>query len=456
MKFSAIIPENGKLPTSWIILFVVNFFIMGITRYFVLPLPISLAVEIVYIICIVAAISNKNNDGNTKRASSVMLLLYLPWLSFCILEAANVSSEIDYNTIATRWFAEMRTMGLQVVYGILICSALFIRKEQIKTMYKIWGVCVIICTIKTIMQQRLGFDYAERAFLEVAGKTHFVNGIIRYFSLFSDAANYGCNMAATTAVFGAVTLSSKVKKEKIYFGIVTLCALYGMLSSGTRTGIFVLAVGGVIYAILSKRLSSLITTALVGGAFFAILMFTNIGQGNNMIRRMRSAFNRQDASMTVREVNQLAMKRYIDELPMGLGAGLRNGDVPQSNKNHFLSVVPPDSTWVYVNIHYGHLGKFLFLFSFFTMCIYGGYIVFYRIRDPELRGLLAALVSGSSAMIVAGYANQIMLQYPNCFLFFGQLMLVYLGPDIDKRIQESRREKDRMILEGKPGKETDA
>lgn len=448
MKLTAIIPKDGRLCSSWYILFVVNFFIMGVIRYYAPPLPISLVVEVFYIICIFHSMNIAKNEGNAKRVSNVMMVFYLPWLTYAILEAGNLSSELDYNTIVTRWFAEVRTMAFQVIYGMLICAAIFVKKDQIKTMYKFWGICIIVCTIKTLIQQKVGFDTAENIFLIDAARTHFVNGIIRYFSLFSDAANYGCNMAATTAIFGAVTLSCKKKMEKIYFAIITLCALYGMLASGTRTGIFVLAVGGIIYALLSKRISALITTAIVGGAFFSILMFTNIGQGNSMIRRMRSAFSADDASVSVREVNQIAMKRYIDELPLGLGAGIRNGDVPQSNKNYFLSVVAPDSTWVYVNIHYGHMGKYLFLFSFLGMCFYAGYIVFFKIRDPELRGLLAGLTSGATAMVVAGYANQIMLQFPNCFLFFGQLMIVYLGPDIDKRMRKQQKEKDKLLLNG--------
>lgn len=446
MKLSLFIPEDGKLNKVWYLLFIGNFFVMGLIRYVSLPVPISLFVEILYFICMIGVLSSSQYKGNVSRWKCAMLGIYMPWLLYAILEVGNMSSEIDFGTIASRWFAEVRTMGIQVLYGMLICAAIFTKKEQLKTVYKIWGVCVIICTVKCLMQQYVGFDNAENAFLVTARKTHFVNGIIRYFSLFSDAANYGCNMAATTAVFGAVTLSCRLKKEKIFFAIVTFCAFYGMMASGTRTGIFVVGVGAAVYALLSKRITALVTTAVVGGAFFAILMFTNIGQGNNMIRRMRSAFSKDDASMSVREMNQQAMKSYIDELPLGLGAGIRGGDIPQSNKNYFLSIVPPDSTWVYVNIHYGHIGRFLFLFSFLGMCLYAGVIVFFRIRDPELRGLLAGLTSGATAMVVAGYANQIQLQFPNCFLFFGQLMIVYLGPDIDRRIQEEQEKKDRELM----------
>jgi len=442
MKFvSLFIPKEGRLPKTWIAFFAINFIVIGLNRYVSYPMPISVFVEVFYLICIVNLLADNKYSGNASRMACTMLGLYSPWIFYTLLEVGNVSSEIEYGVIINRWFAEIRTIAFQIVYGMLICAALFCKKEQIKTMYKIWGLFVVFATAKTLIQQYIGFDNAEQIFLASARRTHFVNGIIRYFSFFSDAANYGCNMAATTAVFGAVALSCKLKKEKIFFAIVTCCALYGMLASGTRTGIFVLGVGGFAYACLSKRTSAIASTIIIGGAFFVIMAFTDIGQGNGMVRRMRSAFNKEDASMTVREVNQQAMKKYIDELPLGLGAGIHGGDIPPSNKYYFLSSVPPDSMWVYVNIRYGHLGKYIFLFSFFAMCLYGGYIVFFRVKDPELRGLLAGLTSGSIAMLIAGYANQIQLQYPNCYLFFGQLMIVYLGPDIDRRMQEEEKKK---------------
>lgn len=439
--YQALFPSEGRLGFFWLLLFVVNYFIMAMNRYYAVPIPLSLVVEICYILCIVVCSNYQKYEGNITRVNGPYLWICLPWIIYSILEVGNVAADIDYADIVTRWFAEVRTMAFQIVYGMLVCAALFVKKVQIRHMAKIWGILIMICTIKCLIQQYIGFDAKEQEFLVSAAKTHFVNGIIRYFSYFSDAANFGCNMAATTVVFGAFTLSCKSKIEKIFFAIITLCALYCMMASGTRTGIFVLGIGAFVYAILSKRTSAIIATLILGGSFFFILKFTDVGQGNSMIRRMRSAFNTEDASMDVREINQQAMKRYIDELPLGLGAGIRNGDIPPSNKNYFLSVVAPDSTWVYIDIHYGHIGKYLFLATFFLMCLLAGKITFFNIRDPELRGMLAALTSGASAMFVAGYANQIQLQFPNCLLFFGQLMIVYLGPDIDRRMQEEEKKK---------------
>ena len=447
MKISRLIPQEDQLCKTWYLLFFINFFVMGVGRYVSYPMPVSLLVEVFYFACIIASASDEKNKGNIGRAACTMLFLYLPWVSYSVLEAGNLSAEIPYDIIFSRWFAEIRNMAFQVIYGMMVCAAIFVRKGQLHTMFKIWGLCILICTGKTLMQQYMGFDYAEAAFLAGGGaRTHMVNGIIRYFSLFPDAATHGCCMAASGATFLAVMLSVHNKYEKIYYTICAFAAIYSMMASGTRTGIFVLGVGIMVYTALSKRITAIISSVILGGIFMGILIFTDIGQGNAMIRRMRSAFNKDDASMAVRDMNQQAMKRYVDELPLGLGAGIRNGDIPPSNKNYYLSIVPPDSTWVYVNIRYGNLGKYLFLFSFFGICFYSCFICFFRIRDPELRGLLAGISSGATAMVVAGYANHIQLQYPNCFIFFGQLMIVYLGPELDRRIMEEQLRKDQEAL----------
>ena len=322
----------------------------------------------------------------------------------------------------------------------IVNGLFFKRSEQVRALYRLWAILTIIAVAWGLRQQFMGFDRSEWAWLLAVGmKTHFVNGIIRYFSFFSEAANYGCCMGASAVVFGVLFLTTKSsKRDKIIFGIACAASMYGMMASGARAAIFVLAAGLMAYCVISKRISTLITTMVLGGVFIGILMFTQIGQGNAMVRRMRSAFNKDDNSLAVREINKATMKRYIDAMPFGLGAGIRNNDVPPSNKNYYLATVPPDSTWVYVDIHYGHLGRLLFLLSFGGMVAIAGTKVLFKIRDPELSGQMAAIVAGSFAMFVAGYANQIMLQFPNAWIFFGNLSLVALAEEMQQQIDEDQ------------------
>lgn len=426
--------DSNRVGIFFWILFSVNYLVMGLIRYVSLPVPTSLFVEFFYIITIIHVCANNKKYGDTiERAFGPMSGIYCFWLIYAILEICNTTSEIDYGTIAYRWFAEIRNMAFQVIYGFIIFATIFNTKEKIKKLHKFWGILVVLAVSKGLVQQYLGFDHAEHAFLATAAKTHLVNGIIRYFSFFSDAANYGSNMAATAVVYFALASTTTEKNtRKLYFVVMTL-SLYGMMASGTRSAIISLAVGLMTYILLSKNIKAFISTSIFGICTIGLLMFTNIGQGNNMIRRMRSAFDKNDASLGARETNKIAMQRYLAEAPIGIGAGIQGGDIPMSNRHYFLSVVPPDSTWVYVNIHYGHIGKFFFLFSFFGISLYGSYIVFSKIKDPEVKGQMSAIVSGALSMTVAGYSNQIMLQYPNCLLFFGTLGIISVADIIDKK-----------------------
>lgn len=71
-------------------------------------------------------------------------------------------------------------------------------------------------------------------------------------------------------------------------------------------------------------------------AFF-ILKFTTIGNSNSAIRRMRTAFNIEDASFQVRIENQKTLKAYMKEAPFGIGIGVQSSDISVQNKFYFVS-----------------------------------------------------------------------------------------------------------------------
>ena len=190
--------------------------------------------------------------------------------------------------------------------------------------------------------------------------------------------------------------------------------------------------------------------------FLFLLVFTNIGQGNDQIRRMRSAFNKDDASMGVREVNQAAIKKYIADAPWGLGLGISYENVPANNKYKKLSVIPPDSEYVYIWVHTGPIGITIFLILTAIMFIGACWISMFKIRSRSLMGIGAGFCSAFAAMQLGGYANQVLMQFPNALTFYGGLALVYVLPYIEpawtemeeKRFAE-QEERKRLKLEKK-------
>ena len=185
------------------------------------------------------------------------------------------------------------------------------------------------------------------------------------------------------------------------------------------------------YIFLSKSFKIAIPFTIVFTLFVFVLAFTSIGQGNQQIRRMRSAFNKGDASANQRTLNQEVMKKYMKEAPWGIGIGLNRGDVPANNKYALMSVIPPDSEYIYIWIRTGIIGITVFLICTAIMIIGACRIVLFRLKSPSLRGIGAGLTCAMISQQLGGYGNQVLMQFPNCLTFYGGLAIVYILPFIE-------------------------
>ena len=172
-----------------------------------------------------------------------------------------------------------------------------------------------------------------------------------------------------------------------------------------------------------------------------MLVFTNIGQGNQQIRRMRSAFNRNDASANVRDINQEAMKKYLADAPWGIGMAVGYKNVPANNKYTFMATVAPDSEYVFIWIHTGIIGITIFLIC--TAIMIGGacWIVLFKLKSPSLRGIGTGLTCAMISQQIGGYGNQILMHFPNCLIFYGGLTIVYVLPYLEPAWIEFEKKK---------------
>ena len=163
-----------------------------------------------------------------------------------------------------------------------------------------------------------------------------------------------------------------------------------------------------------------------------MLAFTTIGNSNQSIRRMRSAFDKNDASAGAREINREAMKKYMNEAPWGIGMNVGYQNVPANNKYTFMATVPPDSEYVFIWIHTGIIGITIFLICTAIMLIGACWIVFFKINSPSLRGIGAGLCCAFVSQQLGGYGNQVLMQFPNGLVFYGGLTIVYILPFLEK------------------------
>lgn len=107
---------------------------------------------------------------------------------------------------------------------------------------------------------------------------------------------------------------------------------------------------------------------------------TDIGQGNQQIRRMRSAFNTEDASFQVRMVNQAKMRTYMSDKPFGVGLGLGGGKAKRFAPDAYMSQIPTDSWFVMIWVETGIIGLLLHLTILIFTIIYGTYISLFQLK----------------------------------------------------------------------------
>lgn len=447
-----------KMLFFWL-LFVVNFFIQWFNKNQWLPsgIPLSLYNEMLEILLIATAIVDARQSPHFDRAGSLMLLTLCCWCGFCTLEILNDSCDLGWDV--GNWFTGARMMAFQLLYAYIVFVLYITTPERLMNYLKLWALLSLFSAFWTWKQINIGMTARESAWLWNSGYvTHVLNGgtLIRWFSTFNDAACYGINAAATALTFFVIAIMSKITKERIFFAVIAICVTWGMFQSGTRTAIFCLIAGFLVFLVLSKSVKIIVPSAILGVFFLFILIFTNIGNGNQQMRRMRSAFDKKDASANVRTINQQAIKKYLQDAPFGIGLGTSYERVPTNNKFYKLSHIPPDSEYVYIWIHTGVVGITFFVILTVIMFLGACWIVFFKIKCRSLVGVGAGLCGAFVAVQLGGYGNQVLMQFPNALLFYGGLSIVYVLPYIEpawvemeeKRIAE-QEEKKRLKLEKK-------
>ncbi|MEF9987216.1 MAG: O-antigen ligase domain-containing protein [Bacteroidales bacterium] len=418
-------------------LFTLNYFIMGIGRYsmgssFPFGTLIDIIIGYMALVLIIQRIFFREYL-KWKNLNNRFSLLSFVWLLYTFFQLFNPSS------VTAAWASAFRGIAFYMFAVAVIAPIVINRFKDFTTIMFIWSVFTVLAVLKALIQKFVGFDFAESYWLfALGGKlTHIIDYGIRYFSFFTDAANFGAAMAMSMTVFSICALFVKLKL-KVWFIFVSILAFYGMLISGTRAALAVPFVGYTILVFLSKKPKTIITFSCSILVLFVFLNYTHLCSGNVLVRRMRSALNANDPSMIVRYNNQAKLKVYMDDKPFGVGLGLGGVKALRYTPYSYVASIPTDSWYVMLWVETGIVGLVLNLLIMFYILGYGAYQVLFRLKNPLLRGLNIALIGGCSGMVVASYANEILGQFPNGIIIYTSMAMIFMSPIFDKELSETK------------------
>ena len=351
------------------------------------------------------------------------------WLFFCVFEGANLLSSTE------AWMKSIRNMAVYFVAIIFLAEVAFSDFKYVKHFLVIWAVlswCTILYTFK---QKYIGFSVLDKFFLyaQKGYITHIINSGVRYFSIFSDAANMGAAMGVTMTVYIIAGLSEPKKALKWFYFITALGSMMALLFSGTRSALAVPFCGLAVYCLVSKRYKRVALIVAFIVSVFIFLNFTTIGDGNSVIRRARSVFNHDDASYQVRLDNRAKPVEYMKDKPLGYGVGLSGGHAAQFGDQYYeISQIATDSWFVQLWVETGEVGLVIYFLIIGVLLIRGMYIVRFKLKDDQVTGYMTALLCGFTGLFVMSSNNQVLAQIPNGILAYASIAIIFLGPHYDK------------------------
>jgi VanZ family protein len=409
-------------PKLGLIIFIIySFMISGLGRQFTGP-QFGMGDDAILILTWLGVIFYRTNKYRFRHLNNDLVWLAVVWFIITLLELGNPEHP-DFQG----WLQEMRSTTLYWILAVPLAFMVFNKKSDIFLFLDIIIILSLIGALWGIKQLYIGVSAAEHRWLEAGAKrTHILFGKLRVFSYYTEAAQFGASQAQLAVMCLILAIGPHSSKRKIFYAIAGIFIFYGMLISGTRGALGGRVGGGFIYLVLSKNIKILVLGGIVGICFIGMLKFTSIGNGNDQIRRLRSAMNPNDPSLQVRLVNQRTLANSLASKPFGTGVGTIGMWGVTYNKHIYTAKIPPDSYFVKVWAMYGVIG-FIIWFGMMLYILGKAAGITWRTRDPALRNQLCSLCAGYAAILTCSYGNEIINTLPSSAIVYVSWAFIWMS-----------------------------
>ena len=428
-----LILKNPRI--SLISVFFFNYFAMGLSRY--IPGPLGLSVDIMlFLTFLIVIFSQFNQKIEWNLAANDYTFIAIIWFIMTVLQILNPEA---VNKEA--WFYAMRGYAVYIVLTVPLVYLIFNRPKDFELFISLCVWFTLIAALVALKQKFIGLDHWEKGWLMVPGNysTHLLFGQLRIFSVYSDAGTFGGSMGYFGAIFIIFGIHEQKKSMKTFYFFVGLLALYSMLISGTRSAISVPLVTFLTYSVLTKKFKILIIAGGLAFVIFFFFKFTTIGQGNYDIRRMRSAFAENNASMNVRTHNRKLFADYLATRPFGGGIGSAGAWGRRFSPGNFLARTATDGWYIQIWAEEGIVGLSAYLLMMFYFVIKSSYLVFFKIKNDKYRYKAIAFTCGVFGQMASSYTAAALGQLPNQVIIFASLVFISMIPKWEKEEEENQK-----------------
>ncbi|GAB2475054.1 O-antigen ligase family protein [Algoriphagus taiwanensis] len=401
---------------------IMGFLISGISRY--INAPWGLSIDIFLTLSLLIVLINKAIRVRWQNANTDIVIFSLVWMGYLVLEIFNPAG----NGFEA-WFYAMRGIGFYQALAVPIVYLLFREEKDFHTFLNLLILLSLLGTAWGFRQQIFGVDAAEYRWLwdEEHHEEHVLHGVLRVFSFYSDAGQFGASQAMMALLTGILALGPFSLKRRILYWILAIVFFLGFAISGTRGALAVPLFGGLAYLVTTKNFKVLFAGLSAMILVFVILKYTFLFQGVEQVRRMRTALDPNNRSLEVRLENQVTFGRYLADKPFGGGIGTAGFWGARFNPNSLMANTATDSWYVKIWAETGIVGLAIHL-SFLGFVLGKGGAVCMGLTDPKRKSYAMAIYASIVGVIFSSYGNQVFGQMPTGMIMNLAIPFLFLIP----------------------------
>lgn len=410
---------------------VLSFFISGFTRY--IKFQWGLGIDIFLVLAVLSVIIREFRKVDLSIFNKDIVLWSVIWMTYVVLEIANPEARS-----ITAWFYAMRGIGLYQLLTIILVLWLVKKPDFLIKILHLLIFLSVLGAIWALKQKYIGTDAAEDHWLwaENHHEEHVLFGVLRAFSFYSDAGQFGASQAMFALISGILLLQpGGIDKRKILYAGSFILILVGFLISGSRGALAIPAIGGITYMIFSKNFKILLSGVFVLFTTFYLLKYTHVAHGNEQIRRIRTALAEDNPSLNARLRNQITFGNHLRTRPFGGGVGSAGFWGNRFSPNTLLADTPTDSYYVKIWAETGIVGLCLHVLMLGYFVGKGGAIL-WNIEDVRIKYQIMAMFCGVVGVLMASYGNQVFSQMPTGMIMNIFIPLIFLAPTFDHMVNK--------------------
>lgn len=407
-------------PRFGLLIYVQYSFAIGLSRFLQVDFPLGLVVDGLLFLTLLSLFLNGQRMNWSQLRNPAFALVTI-WFLYTVIELLN--PEAPYQPA---WFFHVRPFSLHWFLVACIVLVTPITRGDVRILVNSWLFWSFLAALWGFKQQYIGLSPAEVVWLNSGNnaKTHMLFGQLRCFSFYSDAAQFGAEMAGVTLVALIRAFEEKKLHYKLVYALLALMFFWGYAISGTRSALFVLIAGFGFYLLLKRNVLKLLIGLAMAIPLLLLLMYTSVGSSNYQVQRMRSALTpMNDPSFMLRLQNQEKLATYLKDLPFGAGIGTSADMGARFSPQHWAAQIPPDSWFVEIWIETGRVGVTLYILMLVGLVGIGVYRV-WQLKDPWLVKVMYAFLAEFVGIACMGYSNPVMGQFPTNSVIFISTMLI--------------------------------